>query len=241
MGDKDFAKVETTHFEQGESQKLSSKTAVITVTATTFAMVCFAIGFYMGEQQGLEGSKSNKHDELVSKLQNQQRELNTLKEDAEKWQQQEANTSQVGELTFYNELPKQSITPEPLGDQPQAVQGSVFLDKLEADLEKSKDDKHAKLAMERNLEDVIKAQMKKTSRSFRIQVASFTRRKDAEKFLPTLQSLGISAEVQYIEIPNKGVYFRVYTRSFMKEKDAIHAQQLIKQKLKIVGLLIQNG
>jgi len=27
----------------------------------------------------------------------------------------------------------------------------------------------------------------------------------------------------------------------MKEQDAIHAKQLIKQKLKVTGLLIQNG
>ncbi|MBN4060692.1 SPOR domain-containing protein [bacterium AH-315-I20] len=241
MSDKDFAQVETAYFEHDNAANSSTKAMVITAVAIIFAMVCFGIGFYMGENHGLEANKSNKHEKLIEKLQNQKQELATLKVDAEKWQQQEANTSQVGELTFYNELPDQSINPEPLDNQPKAVNNAAFLDKLEADLEKSRGDKHARLATEQKLEDIINAHMNNTSRTFRIQVASFTTKEDAESFVPRLQALGIPAEVQHVEIPNKGTYFRVYTRSYMKEQDAIHAKQLIKQKLKVTGLLIQNG
>ncbi|HID37796.1 MAG TPA: SPOR domain-containing protein [Ghiorsea sp.] len=241
MGDKDFAQVETAYFEHHDAKNTSNRAIIITALATFFAIACFAIGFYMGEQHGIEASKGNKHDALIAKLQNQQQELTKLKEETEKWQQQEANTSQIGQLTFYNELPDQSINPEPLDNQPKITNNTAFLDKLEADLARAKDSEQAMHSAGQRLEDIINAQMNNTTRTFRIQVASFSTQQDAKNFIPKLQGLGIAAEVRRVEIPNKGTYFRVFTGSYMNEQDAMRAKQLIKDKFKLDGLMIQNG
>ncbi len=241
MADKDFAHIESAQFDKDSGLSSSSKSVVITLLATVFAIICFGTGFYMGEKHGIEASKGNKQETLIAKLETQKKELEVLKEDAQKWQQQEANTSQVGELTFYNELPDQSINPEPLDIQPKIKNNTVFLDKLEAELAKKQDKEKALIATEQKLEDIIQAQLKTTSRTFKIQVASFTTKADAQRFLPKLKALGIPAEIQRVEISGRGIYYRVYSRSYQQEQEAIQAKKLIKQKLNIDGLMIQNG
>jgi len=241
MADKDFAHIESAHFEKDSGLSSSSKGMVITLLATVFAIICFGTGFYMGEQHGLETNEGKKQIALIEKLQHQKQELEALKEDAQKWQEQEASTSQVGELTFYNELPDQSINPEPLDNQPRIKDNSVFLDKLEAELLKNKDKDKAIEVNNQSLEDIIQAQLQNTSRSFKIQIASFKEESEAQRFLPKLQALGIPAEIQRAEVSGRGIYYRVYTRSYQKEQDAIQVKSLIKQKLNIDGLMIQNG
>ena len=247
MAERDFGQVEAAYDEQRGSSNPVNKPFIITVVATVFAMICFAVGFYMGEQHGVELSKSNKQEDLVVKLQKQQKELEALKEDAKKWKAQEANTSQVGELTFYNELPEQSINPEPLDGKPidrqvsgiKAPHNSAFLDKLEAEL--SKKDKHAAENTAQTIEQAISAHMQTTSRTFRIQVASFRADKEAQALRTKLQNIGVPADVQRVDIQQKGVYYRVYTKSYMKEQDAIQAKELIHKKLKMVGIMVENG
>jgi len=242
MAERDFGQLEAASYENVRPST-SNKTMLITLLATLFAIFCFGVGFYMGEKHGLDAGKGDQHEALVAKLQNQQQELESLKEEARKAQQEEANTSQIGELTFYNELPEQSILPEPLDAKPQikAKNNSEFLDKLEAQLEKDRDKKADAKQIDQKLEDIIKAQMNTTSRTFRIQVASFKEEQDAQRFLPKLEGLGIPAEIQRVQLNNLGVYYRVYSKSYMKEQDAMKAKELIKQKLFMTGILIQNG
>jgi hypothetical protein len=239
MAERDFGYVEAANGEQHGNAMTANKPLIITVIATVFAMICFAVGFYMGEQHGLELNKGNKHEELISKLQKQKQEIQTLKEDAQKRQAQEANTSQVGELTFYNELPDQSINPEPLDAKPLSKDNSAFLDKLEAQLQKK--DKHSAENTAQTIEEAISAHMQTSSRSFRIQVASFRENKEALALTYKLGNIGVPAEVQRIDIQDKGVYYRVYTKSYMKEQDAIQAKSLIFKKLKLKGIMVQNG
>jgi len=242
MAERDFGQLDATKFEDVRPAS-SNKAVLITIMATVFAISCFTVGFFMGEKHGLESGKGNQHEALVSKLQNQQQELESLRKEALKARQQEVRTSQVGELTFYNELPDQSINPEPLDAKPQlkTKPNSAFLDKLEAELKKDKHKKIADQQSSQKLDDIIKAQMQITSRTFRIQVASFKEEQDAEHFLPKLEGLGIPAEIQRVQLSNLGVYYRVYSKSYMKEQDAMQAKELIKQKLFMTGILIQNG
>jgi len=239
MAERDFGQVEATYNEQRGNTAAANKPLMITVIATVFAMICFAVGFYMGEQHGIELSQGSKHEDLVVKLQKQQKELESLKEDAKKWQAQEANTSQVGELTFYNELPDQSINPEPLDAKPVSKDNSAFLDKLEADLEKNKKDRVK--ASAQTIEEAISAHMQNTSRTFKIQVASLRAEKDALNLRYKLEGMGIPAEVQRVNLQEKGVYYRVYTQSYKKESDAMQIKERIYQKLKMKGILVQNG
>lgn len=240
MAERDFGQIEAANDEKHRSQ--INQPLVITIIATVLAMFCFAAGFYMGEQYGMELHKSHKQEELLARLEKQQKELEALKEDAKKWQAQEANTSQVGELTFYNELPEQSINPEPLDGQiPPHTQepNTSFLDKLEAEL--SKKDKHATEHTAQTIEQAISAHMQTSSRTFRIQVASFKAEKEAHALRLKLQNMGVPADVQRVDIQGKGIYYRVYTQPYSSERDAIQVKELIHQKLNMVGIMVQNG
>jgi DedD protein len=244
MADKDFAHIETTHFELADTRASHNKSIIVTISAIAFVIVCFSAGFFMGEQHGVETVKGNKHNELVEKLQTQQKELKTLQIEAQKWRTQEANTSQIGELTFYNELPKQSIVPEPLnaGEESKAD----MLDALAAKALQKKpphiSNEHDNIeATEKELEAIIKTQLSTSARSFRIQVASFKQQQDAERFTPKLSAIGIQANIQRAELAELGVFYRVYTESYPNEQQAIKAQKRIKEELQITGLLIQNG
>jgi cell division septation protein DedD len=83
--------------------------------------------------------------------------------------------------------------------------------------------------------------MQTSSRSFRIQVASFRGNKGASALIYKLENLGIPAQVQRVDIQGKGVYYRVYTKPYMKEQDAIQAKALIFKKLKLKGIMVSNG
>jgi len=244
MADKDFAQVETSQFsvEQAYRERSNPKPLVLASLALIGVAVCFATGFYMGEKFGKETSKSNKHMDLVNTLKAQQAELKALKEESKTWRQHEASTSQVGELTFYNELPKQSIVPEFIhakdAKKHQAISPSSSISNTtHAALDNEKDDIQA---VEKKLEHIIQQELNTSSRSFRIQVASFKSRSDAEIFLPKLKEIGVVANIQRVDLPNIGVWYRVYSATFGKEQQAIHAKLSIKEKLNITGIMIQN-
>jgi len=233
VADKDFAQLETTQFSSSQTAGLAKhKTTLIVGLAVVFSMICFAFGFFMGEKHGIESTQGKKHEELVMKLQNQQKELETLKQAVEKNLDKEAATSQVGELTFYNELPKQSIVPEPLHASEVSTRpaASNIVDQPMDDIK----------AAEKKLDALIQDEMKTTSRSFRVQVASFSAEDDAKNFLPSLSKLGISPQIQKVNLATMGTRYRVFTNSYSDETNAMRAKQLIKEKLKIDGILIQN-
>ncbi|MDX8384115.1 MAG: SPOR domain-containing protein [Ghiorsea sp.] len=233
MADKDFAQTETSQFPDEQAHRPTNYTPLVIASITLLGVaVCFATGFYIGEQYGTETSKSNKHAQLVTTLQSQQQELKTLKAEAKAWQQQEASTSQVGELTFYNELPNQSIIPEPIhanGAMPHPAKTPIITNEND-DIQ----------AVEKRLEDIIQKELSTSARSFRIQVASFKQHSDAKSLLPKLEKIGISSTIQKVNLPNIGVWYRVYSTPFAKEQQAMHTKLALKEKLNITGILIQD-
>jgi len=244
MAEKDFANLDSGIFEHENEPAPQSKALLITILAVIFSIICFSAGFFMGEKRGLETNQGNKHQALIEKLQVQQHELTTLKKDAEKWQQQEASTSRVGELTFYNELPKQSIVPEPLNPETSNISEQKLINpskkqKTVSDIvtDDTKDDLRTN---EQKLTEIIQAQLRQSSRQFRVQVASFKQKKDAEHFTPKLAKIGISAEIQKVNLASLGEFYRVYSKSYTKQAKALQVKQLIKDKLQITGIIVEN-
>jgi len=245
MSDKDFAYTDPSPYPQDE--KRNNKPLLITSLALLCAGLCFSAGFFVGEERGLEAHKSNKHITLLKKLKTQQTELEALKQEAEKWHQQEANTSLVGDLTFYNELPEQSVMPEPLDAtfsknlnmniQHADPVGNLTTNKISI-LDGNIDDMQA---VKENLDAIIASELNKPAMRFRIQVASFKKRQDAIKLVSKIQDIGLHATSQRIDIPSIGVRYRVYTTDYNQQNQAVRAKALIKDKLKLTGIIIQNG
>jgi len=234
MADKDFAQRDKPQFEAENNISLfRSKSILIAILALMFAIISFATGFFMGEKLALETNKGNKHQALLETLQNQKEELAGLKEEAEKWRQKEADTSQVGELTFYNELPKQSIIPEPLHGK----SATKNAPKNNFTIPDNVDDI---AATETKLNAIIEREMSTSTRKFRIQLASFVKRSDSENLALQLKKVGVATTIQRVSLVDLGVRYRVNTTPFEDHQHAVRAKKLVKDKFGITGIIISR-
>ncbi len=235
MADKDFAYSEPQSNDAERSSAPSqSKTILIAMLAVIFAIVCFAVGFFMGEKHGLESNKGQKYEALMKKLEKQQQKIEAFKKEAAKAKQPEATTSQLGDLTFYTELPNQSITPEPLNASPKEASNHT-----QPKTQPVIDEQQTDLALtEKRLNAIIEQEMRKPIRQYRIQVASFKHMKDAKNFVQLLQKEDIAAEIQQVSLANIGVRYRVFTLPFEQRENALQAKEQIKNKFQVTGILV---
>lgn len=234
MTDKDFAYTEpqSTNNERATAPS-QSKTSLIAILAVMFAIVCFTVGFFMGEKHGLESNKGNQYEALMKKLEKQQQKIEVFKKEAAKTKQSEAATLQLGELTFYTELPNQSITPEPLtAKEPTSkskhTKAHVIIDEQQTDL----------ALTEKRLNAIIEQEMRTPTQQYRIQIASFKEDSDARKFVQQLQKEDVAAEVQQVSLANLGVRYRVLTTPFKQREHALRAKEHIKNKFHVTGILV---
>jgi cell division protein FtsN len=235
MADKDFAYSEPQSNDTERSPVPSqSKTTLIAILAVMFAIACFAVGFFMGEKHGLESNKGQKYEALMKKLEKQQQKIETFKKEATKAKQPEATTSQLGELTFYTELPNQSITPEPLNASPKEVSNPnkpkthPIIDEQQTDL----------ALTEKRLNAIIAQEMRTPTQQYRIQIASFKHDKDAKNFVQLLQKENVAAEIQQVSLANIGIRYRVFTLPFDQRENALQAKEKIKDKFHVTGILV---
>jgi len=230
MGDKDFAYTEpqSTNNERATAPS-QSKTSLIAILAVMFTIVCFTVGFFMGEKHGLESNKGSQYEALMKKLEKQQQKIEVFKKEAAKAKQPEAATSQLGELTFYTELPNQSITPEPLSAKDSAPKPAhAIIDEQQTDL----------ALTEKRLDAIIEQEMRTPTRQYRIQIASFKHSADANRFVQQLQKEDVAAEVQQVSLANLGIRYRVLTTPFEQREYALRAREHIKNKLHMTGILV---
>jgi len=239
MSDKDFANTGVIQLEIDNSGAIhSTKPMTIASLSLAFAMACFAVGFFMGEKYALEASKGNKQAELLNTVKNQQKELEELKSEAKQWQQKEAQTSEVGELTFYNELPKQSVIPEPIhasdildaNTEKPVIKVNTVIDGSSDNLEANED----------RLDRIIEQEMAKPSHIFRIQFASFKEKQESEIFVDRLKEVGVKTVIQRVDLENLGIRYRVKSTPYSEQDLALKTMDLVKEKFQITGIIISE-
>lgn len=236
MTDKDFAHSEPQSKASERSPAPSqSKISLIVILAIMFAIACFAVGFFMGEKHGLESNKGKQYEALMKKLEKQQQKIETFKKEAAKAKQpEEAATSQLGELTFYTELPNQSITPEPLNATPKEI-----LKQTQPKTHSIINEQQTDLALtEKRLNAIIEKEMRTPTQQYRIQIASFKQVKDANNFVQLLQKENMPAEIQQVSLANIGIRYRVFTLPFEQRENALQAKEQIKAKFHVTGILV---
>jgi len=235
VADKDFAYSEPQSNDAERSPAPSqSKIILIAILAVMFAIACFAVGFFMGEKHGLESNKGQKYEALMKKLEKQQQKIQAFKKEAAKVTKPEAATSQLGELTFYTELPNQSITPEPLTARPKEASKHTQT-KTHAIIDEQQTD----LALtEKRLNAIIEQEMRTPTQQYRIQIASFKHMKDAKNFVQLLQKEDVAAEIQQVSLANIGTRYRVFTLPFDQREHALRAKEQIKNKFHVTGILV---
>ena len=237
MAGQDFAQIEA---PQPEDVRPMGRSKVLLLTIMALAVVAggFMVGFMVGHEMGMQKATSDDDERLLTQLKQQQGELARLRSEAQK-QQPEVSTTQVGELTFYNELPKQSVDPEPMQvNREQGVQGTE-------PRQNSKESATSKILFRQIIEQELNQKMSEKPAEvigeYYLQLASFQKQSDAESFFPKLAKNGLPGVIKRVELSRLGTWYRVYAGPFDSKQASEEAKKRAKNSLNITGLIIKEA
>ncbi|MDQ6982002.1 MAG: SPOR domain-containing protein [Mariprofundus sp.] len=243
MAKQDFAQVKsTTQTKSGSgSGAISSSIGIVVIAA-----LCFGGGYWLGSSNGAQISNSKDTNAVETKLATQVAEnkvllakTEALQDSVEQWKQkaQQDAHSRVGDLSFYKELPKQSVTPAPMPDMPvEAVAPKVSAKPVTAHRSevvkavKPLPSSHPPAKSKQQLHDV-----------YRIQLASFRTQSDAMVVQQKLSQAGFSALIYKVDLGGKGLWYRVYAGPYHSKSAAEADQKQIEKKIKLNGFLVRGG
>ncbi|MFQ5581495.1 MAG: SPOR domain-containing protein [Mariprofundaceae bacterium] len=244
MAGRDFAQVEApTLTEEGSGQLRS---ALLVFGILSIVAISFMGGFWLGKEHGAQMVETAEKARLVTQVQEQQKELEALRKQAKQQQRdQGVSTTRVGELTFYNELPRQPVMPESLSTSAESKKSSSPK-KVASDA--TGHENNTASALEKIIEQELartvsssKAPDGNALAAFRLQVGSFQKRSDTRMLEEQLAGLGLPVYVQAVHLSELGRWYRVYAGPFASRSTAEKKQRLIKDKLKISALLVHGG
>jgi len=256
MATQDFAQIEVPQ-EEVEKPLTHVKTMVLTVLSVLLVLATFMGGFWLGQKQGIETAAGEDKARLEKLLKEQQDEMQLLREAAAKQKiKPEVSTTQVGDLTFYNELPDQSVQPAPLHASNTAEKAvptqktshahtpsasTLEMRKMIEDEMRQMPPKTIGTVKPKLLSKAIAAQPIKSNpqHGFMLQVGSFQKQHDADAFLPKLRKQGFLPSVRRVELPKLGTWYRVYIGGYESKKAANKAQAVVKKALNITALVLQ--
>ncbi len=245
MAKQDFAQVKaSTHAESGSS----SGSMLNAIGIVAIAGLCFSGGYWLGTGDIKQTGNKTDADVIEAKLAAQvaenrllQAKNETLQDLAAQWKmkaEQDAHTK-VGELTFYKELPKQSVTPAPVPDVPKAA---IHVKPQQAKKPAGEQQVAAVTAAieppphgTANAAPTPAQQYPGTS--YRIQLASFRTEADAMTMRGKLEHAGFLTQVQMVDLSDKGQWYRLYAGPYDSRTAAETAQQKIDATLKLKGFL----
>jgi len=244
MAKQDFAQVKaSTHTESGSG----SGSILSAIGIVAIAGLCFSGGYWLGAGDIRQTGTKTDTDAVEAKLAVQVAENKILQAKNESLQalatQWKARAEQgahakVGELTFYKELPKQSVTPAPVPDTA----------KVKTQPGKQTADVHqvaaANAAHGTTVPDTVNTTSSILHSSsqivYRIQLASFRSEADAMVMQKKLTRAGFISQVKKADLGNKGQWFRLYAGPYDSRTKAEAAQQNINAQVKVKGFIIRD-
>jgi len=253
---KDFAHIEAVQ-EPIASPWSLWKTMLLTTTAIAIVLGAFVGGFWMGHEQGIQVAFSEDKARLEKRLNDQTEQLKNLRAAAKKHVDTNVSTTQVGELTFYNELPKQAVQPAPLSagedainhspraldtNKPSSSQAAIremIAKELQQTLNHENDIQVVKGKGNQSPANSKTKSLNATS-SFSLQIASFQKEIDANAFLPKLKRHGFKPVIRRVELAKLGVWYRVFLIDYSSREAAEKARTSVKASLNITGLIIKD-
>ncbi|MDQ6993522.1 MAG: SPOR domain-containing protein [Mariprofundus sp.] len=224
----DFAQLKAPSQQQEKPQQ-----SMLPLMMLLIALFCFGAGYWLASSQkpapafskgdldkvhaslqGATGELKQAHganDALQRTVTQLQEKVALLKSRVE-----QGAHAKVGDLQFYNELPKQSVTPEP-------VVGPAAVARVMPEIVAQGTEKGA------------------STSGFSIQIASFRSKVDAIHMQEKLQKNGFQIYLKRIDLAEKGAWFRVYAGPYLRKSDAeqllpeLEAQKHVKKGLVISG------
>ncbi len=250
---KDFATIEVLAEEVDgddihDERPVQRRTIMVSVVlVVVILMLALAGGFWMGRQQGLELASSQDKARLQALIQKQQEELKHLRQLAKKKSQVKAPTTQVGELTFYNDLPNQGVNPTalhagavvPPTPKPHRnirdIQDVIQQETLNIKAKQAVLAPQPQAAVPKLPATVVMP----THDAYQIQVASFQVEREAMRFSEKLKKHGFETHIQKIDLPRLGVWYRVYTGHYTSREQAKGDMKKLSDALHVTGLVVR--
>lgn len=239
MADNDFA-----HVEAPSLPSKASGVSSFLLVAGILAVVALAFsgGYWLGKEHGAQIADSAEKARLVAQIHQQEEEMAKLRKEAQQRRRDgDVSTSKIGDLTFYNDLPKQSVTPAPLSGT--GVAKPVEMPSpAEEPPAPGKDTPPQAANGDELLRNIIEREMTggKLTPEYVVQVGSFRSRKETEPLLKRLDGVGLHSTVRKVDLKTKGQWFRVYVGPYASRKEADKAHVRIQKALKIDGLVLRD-
>lgn len=218
----------------------------------------FALGFFFGRESGHQEAIQQQREQLMAEIKEQQRKSEALRRQRES---EEADHTRFGELTFYTELPNESVEPTPLVESPAAKpspEEPVLKPKTRQKATKAAAKAPVKAAPVGSAQALVEpvqepkqsapktaAQVpankpslqSHTGARFRIQLVSYHTAAKAEAMRLRLAKMGIPSWVEAVAVAGRGRWYRVYVGPYASRSEAEKVRLRLKRELKTSGLL----
>jgi len=239
MAKKDYAKVQASSRSDAPA---SGNSALPALGIVVIAALCFAAGYWLGDEKTANNSKLTQSDldGVQSQLAGKEAETRLLQVKIEQLQEQveslqerakQGAHTKLGALKFYQELPEQSVTPAPVAETRPAPARSM---------------EHSTAEMPESPPvvapaSVVAGQKKPGEGAYKIQLASFRTRAEAAVMQQKLMKSGLSSFVRGVNLEGRGQWFRVYAGPYANKDVARAAVREIQKKMDIRGLLVRGS
>ncbi|HXH72548.1 MAG TPA: SPOR domain-containing protein [Mariprofundaceae bacterium] len=241
MAGSDFAKLEAPG--RAVAPKSSGFSSFVLVAGILLVVaLAFSGGYWLGKEHGAQIAESAEKARLVEQIKQQQEEMAKLRQEAQQQRRDaDVSTSRIGDLTFYNDLPKQSVTPAPLSGTGVAPPDEMA-SPAEQPAPQPNSQTTAKAAGDDLLRNIIQREMTggAASAAYVVQVGSFRSSPETAPLLKSLAGLGVHASVRQVDLKEKGQWYRVYAGPYPSRDEADKARLQIRKNLKIDGLVLRD-
>jgi cell division protein FtsN len=244
VADRDFAHVQATVKPDESVPGVSGLRAILLAVGMVSAVIMsFVGGYWLGGRQGHESAVVATKARLEAQLQAQTKELQMLRQQARnkaKALTDISPTTEVGDLTFYTDLPKQSVKPQPLSQpvaspempsspattslpgQPAAASSKMVSSIIQRELERKPPDASA-------------------AGSYYVQAASFQDANVAAGMQSKLQAAGFASRIQRADVAGRGTWYRLQVGPYASHEAADAARLALGKKMHMQGIVIRGG
>jgi len=249
VADRDFARVQATVKPGDPVSGVSSLRAVLLVVGmVSVVIMSFGGGYWLGSQQGHESAVVAAKVRLEAQLQAQTKELQMLRQQARnkaKASTDSSPTTEVGDLTFYTDLPKQSVKPQPLS-QPVASPEMPSPSAPTPPATISPPTQPA-AASSKMVSAIIKRELDRTpaapstAGSYYVQAASFRDANVAAGMQSKLQAAGFASKIQRADVAGRGTWYRLQVGPYASREAADNARIELDKKMHMQGIVHRGG
>jgi len=230
MARKSHARPRTRHKNPKKSG--AGRVFLISAGMVVSALAGYAAGYFVDTGKSfstlIQHGTDNENRDLLTRIEELKSRVQGMKAELSKQKQElKKPATEVGELTFYHELPKQSVTPEPVAET-----------KVEPQKKKVKS-KTIGQVISKEIQGQRQKKTAKQGTRYRLQVASFRAETDAAKLEKRLIAWGLNAFVKRANVPGHGWRYRVYTGPYADRKGVDKANLLVVKKLHRMGLILR--